>query len=332
MKAKEMKVMLSKTIAAKIPILITGAPGIGKTEIVQSACDDAGAEMLPIFAAMSDPTEPKGLPSKVGDVAEFLPYGFLRKLHDAKSLLVCFLDDFGQASPSVQASFMQLLGARVDGNGKKISDHVVFIAATNRREDKAGVSGLLEPVKSRFSSIINLEVDDVAWVEWALNEGVPIELIAFIKFNPRMLHQFKPSNDMVNTPSPRTVYRLGTLFDLGLPSELEFDAYKGAVGEGFATEFMAFIRIFRKLPNPDSILINPDAVAIPDDMSVLYALSGALARKTSQTNIDRVLSYINRMPAEFQVLYIRETERHCPDAINTRAYIQWQSDNAELLI
>lgn len=221
MKAKEMKVLLAKTIESKIPVLIAGSPGIGKTEIIESSCLMADADMLPVFAAMSDPTEPKGFASKAGDFAEFLPYGFLRKLHDAKKTLVCFLDDFGQASPSVQASFMQLLGARVDGNGKRISDHVVFIAATNRREDKAGVSGLLEPVKSRFSTIINLEVDVDAWIEWALSQNVPIELIAFIKYRPEMLHQFKPSNDMVNTPSPRTVYRLGTLMELGLPPELD---------------------------------------------------------------------------------------------------------------
>ena len=71
------------------------------------------------------------------------------------SLPYSFLDDLGQAPMSVQAAAMQLILARRI-NGFKISDKVIFMAATNRREDKAGVTGILEPVKSRFAWIVEL--------------------------------------------------------------------------------------------------------------------------------------------------------------------------------
>ena len=44
-------------------ILIVGAPGIGKTEIINQACDEAGMQMIVSHPVVSDPTDYKGLPS-----------------------------------------------------------------------------------------------------------------------------------------------------------------------------------------------------------------------------------------------------------------------------
>ena len=92
---------------------------------------------------------------------------------------------------------MQLILARCI-NEHKLSPYVTFIAATNRREDKAAVSGLLEPVKSRFAAIVELEVSPDDWVIWALNNNMPTELIAFIRFRPDLLDNFQPSKDIVS--------------------------------------------------------------------------------------------------------------------------------------
>ena len=46
MKPSQLYKLLSRTIPAKLPVLIKGAPGIGKTDIVSQACNDAGAELI----------------------------------------------------------------------------------------------------------------------------------------------------------------------------------------------------------------------------------------------------------------------------------------------
>ena len=239
-----------------------------------------------------DPTDFKGLPFAAtdGETANFLPFGDLKELIDAKEETVFFLDDLGQAPASVQAACMQLILARRI-NGHVVSDKVTFLAATNRREDKAAVQGILEPVKSRFCSIIELIPDVNEWRKWALAAALPIELIAFIGFRPNLIDGFKATQDLVNTPSPRTIHNVGKLMAAGTPKDLEFALFSGSAGEGFSTEFLAFLRIYRNLPNPDLVLMNPQQAEIPTDPATLYALCGALAARASDQNFNRLIEY-----------------------------------------
>lgn len=324
MYAKELKQTLVTMIEAGFPSLIVGPPGCGKSDIVAAAAEEAGAELILSHPVVSDPTDPKGLPAIVEGKAEFLPFGDLRKIMVAKKLTVNFLDDLGQAPAVVQAAYMQLILARQVG-GHKISDKVVFIAATNRREDKAGVTGILEPVKSRFMSILNLvpSIDD--WSEWALANNVPPELVAFVRFRPELFNSpAAPTNEIINRPSPRTITNLGKLYSAGLEGH---EVLSGAVAQGFATEFLGFVKIFRSLPSIDGILLNPDTAAVPNNPAALYAVATALATRISPDNAGRVIKYLNRLPDEFGVLGIRDGMRACPEAQNTREFIKWATSH-----
>ena len=335
---KQLLTLLRATIPAHMPVLIQSAPGIGKTDLEAEAAKAANAENLIVYSATSDPTDPKGMPATWFDQttgkqeADFLPFGYLKRMISAKTPLVCFLDDVGGAPPAVQLSFMNLVHARRTGDGTPISDQVTFIAATNRRQDRAGVTGMLEPFKSRFTTIVELVADVEAWTQWALSNNLPTELIAFIRFRPSMLHDFKPSADLNNSPSPRTVANVGKLMQIGLPAELEYSVFSGAAGEGFAAEFLGFLRICRQLPNPDVILMNPDKAVVPDDPATLYALCGALSRKASDGNIEKLVTYANRLPAEFSVLTMRDVFIQHPDLQSTRAAITWHVAHQDVML
>jgi hypothetical protein len=331
MRPAQLAELLRVTIPAGLPVLVKGAPGTGKSDIISQACQATGAELIIEHPVVSDPTDYKGLPFATASGAEFLPFGSLRRLIEAQVRTVFFLDDLGQAPASVQAACMQLLLARRI-NGHMVSDHVTFLAATNRHTDRAGVTGLLEPVKSRFVSIVELEPDVNDWVSWALTAGLPIELIAFIRFRPGLLWDFKPTNELKNTPCPRTVANVGRLMGIGLPHDVEYEVYSGAAGEGFAAEFMAFLKIYRTLPNIDTILMTPDKALVPDDPATLYAVAGALSRKASDQTIDRIITYADRLPTEFGVLLIRDCVHKAPTVTNSRAFIAWSSKHSDVLI
>jgi len=325
MKPSELKALLTKTIPAGLPVLITGAPGIGKSDIVDQAAKAAGSDLILSHPAVSDPTDVKGLPWMVGDAATFIPFGELSQAIAATRSTVWFLDDLGQASPAVQASYMQLLLAR-RVNGHVLPDCVTFVAATNRRTDRAGVSGILEPVKSRFASIVELVPDLNEWCTWAIDKDLPAELIAFLRFQPDLLCKFQASADLTNSPIPRTWSHVARILGLDLPANVQTVAIAGAVGEGAAIELTAFLRLYAELPSIDQILIDPDAVTIPTRPATLYAIAGALAHRATDQNFDRIGRFCQRMVdanhGEFAVLTVRDAlQRHATIA-NTRAYIK----------
>jgi hypothetical protein len=113
--------------------------------------------------------------------------------------------------------------------------------------------------------------------------------------------------------------------------EAEFEMFKGAVGEGPAAEFVGYLRIFRKLPNPDNIMLNPDKAEVPTDPATLYALSGALANRITESNMDRAVTYMERMPPEFSVLGISYACRRDPDLANTAAFVRWSIKHQNVL-
>lgn len=310
----------------KLPILLTGAPGVGKSDLVHQVAMFEDHDLLLSHPVVADPTDAKGLPfpDKKGEFARFLPYGDLAQALSAKRPTLWFLDDLGQAAPAVQASFMQLLLARRIGE-HRLPDCVTFVAATNRKADRAGVSGILEPVKSRFATIVNVEPSLDAWVEWALTHGMPGELIAFLRLRPELLLAPKPTMEIVNSPNPRTWANLGRLICAGLDEDIEYEATKGSVGEEAATEFVGFMKVWRDMPSPDSVLLDPDRARVPDSPSTLYALTAALASYANVDNFNRIVRYAERLndagKGEFASYLVRDCARRTPALTATSAYV-----------
>jgi len=348
MKPSQLLEVLKIGIPKQRAFLLVSSPGVGKTDIGKQASAAVDYECQIFHPVTSDPTDFKGMPwvyvkdKSQTPSAEFIPFGDLRRLLETKKPTLAFLDDLGQATPLVQAATMQLLLARRINN-HIVPDHVTFLAATNRRQDRAAVSGVLEPVKSRFMSILNLEVDVEDWLTWAARENIPPVVRAFIRWKPDLLHDFNPTGDMTNSPSPRTVAHVAELYDDKYPAEIEYDLYTGAAGEGFATEFLAFAKIFRSLPNPKLAIQDPDSVEFGTEPDILYAFCGAVANLANDQNMDNVVKLADKMAdpdefpdstarGEFAVLLIRDAIKHDPEIQNTRAYIEWQSRNSGVLI
>ena len=62
MKPTELSDYLSFAIANNFPTLITGKPGIGKSDIVSQAAKVADTKLIISHPVVSDPTDYKGLP------------------------------------------------------------------------------------------------------------------------------------------------------------------------------------------------------------------------------------------------------------------------------
>lgn len=331
MKPSELSGFLETTITARLPVLIKGAPGIGKTDVVKQACLKTNTLLIVSHPVVSDPVDYKGFPFVVDNEAHFLPFGELNRLISAKVPTAYFMDDLGQAPATVQAAAMQLILER-SINGHKVSDKVTFLAATNRKSDRAGVTGILEPVKSRFAAIVELETDVDDWVRWAIENCLPPELIAFIRFRPKLLHDFTPTTDMNNSPCPRTVHNVARLLQANISSCLQYEAVTGAAGEAFAVELMGFLKICQSLPDPAQVLANPGKAPVPQDPATLFALCGALSKQACPCNFDAVTAYGGRLPEEFCVMLVTDCITQSPDIQETLAFVEWAQSHNHVLV
>lgn len=326
--------LLNSTLTALIKIgrsvAIEGAPGGGKTSIVHQVAESLG---LPIIE--------KHMPTML--VEDFgIPYpdaqgnSFSYKLPDwfpykgkagTENGGVLLFDDRNQANADLQKVLANIQQAR-NLHGVPLADGWSVVSTGNRQSDRAGANRVLSHLRNR-ETVLEFETHLDDSTSWMIQNNVRPEVISFTRFRPGLLHDFDPQRDV--NPTPRSWVE-GVSAVLGhVPAEAEYECFKGAVGEGAAAEFVGYLRIFRKLPNPDAILINPDTADVPTDPATLYALSGAIAERASEGNMERVVTYTSRMPAEFSVLSISYAVRKKPELANTQAFTNWAVRHQDVL-
>jgi hypothetical protein len=320
------------------PLLVIGSPGQGKSTIIEDQCKELGYDILITHPVVEEPIDYKGFPFTWKDDdgkthAAFVPYGHMMKLVEAERPIVHFADDAGQAPKAVQAAYMQwILGRQI--NDVPISEHVRFVAASNRKQDKAGVQAFLEPLKDRFTSVIELITSMEDWVAWAIPAKVPFEVISYVRYVPQILEEWEPTSDFSRTATPRGICQVGKMLEAGCPKELQLKLFAGAIGSARAQEFIGFLRIFTEIPDPDDILLNPTKADIPKDPGHLYALCGALAARATPNNIERLITYADRFDREeFNVLMVRDAiARDRKKLCKTPAFTQWVSNHQDVLV
>lgn len=349
LRPSELRTLLEHAIPARIPVLIVSEPGVGKTAIVGAVTRSLGYDLVTSHPSTEDPTDSKGMPwGDANGEIDFRPTGQLKKVLNATRDTTWFVDDLGQALPAVQAPYLQWFHAR-ECAGHRLPDCVSMVAATNDRKHRANVQGVLEPLKSRMV-IVELAPDVEEWCQWALQQShMPPELVAFHRWkageqstsdgtgtNTGALLAFTPTADLVNSPNPRTWENAGRVLTLNMPPAVEAAAVAGAVGAEGATEVLAFIRMFKQLPNIDAILMNADAAPIPDKASARYAVATALAARATDRNFGRVVRYAERLHeaghSEFASLLIHDATRRNNDLCNTSEFSKLMTSDLGKLI
>jgi len=328
MRATTLKSTIKSLFPIQRTVCIEGSPGGGKTTIVQQVAKELDVP----YIERHMPTmlvEDFGIPMVMGDneaLSYKLPDWFPVKGKSPDKGILCF-DDRNQANADLQKVLANICQAR-DLHGVPLPDGWMVVSTGNKQSDRAGANRVLSHLRNR-ETVVELETHLDDWSSWAIDNDVKPEVISFIRFRPNLLHDFDPQRDQNATPRS---WVEGVSDVLGVvASDAEYECFKGAVGEGPAAEFVGYLRIFRKLPNPDNILINPTTAEVPTDPATLYALSGAIAQRSTVANFDRVCTYSERMPPEFSVLTISYAARKNPDLANTQAFNKWAIAHQDVL-
>lgn len=248
----------------KTSIMLWGAPGIGKSSVVAQVAESNEMQVTDVRLSQLAPTDLRGLPYVQDGAAHFAPPSFLPT--EGRGIL--FLDEINLAPPAIQNVAMQLVLDRAVGD-YKVPDGWFIVCAGNRVEDRAAVSQMPAPLANRFLHF-TVEVDLNSWKTFALANGVREEVISFLNFRPNLLHNF--NKNAIAWPSPRSWQFASDLLGVGLP-------VSPAVGDGAASEFNSFVKLFSKLPEIEKILDGDMSIPTPKEPSMMYAVCGALVSR-----------------------------------------------------
>ena len=215
-----MQNILSLEIKNNQKTLLVGPPGCAKTARLAQAAKDNGMRLIVLRASLSERVDFGGclVPDMALGVTRSLPLELLQDLQTTKEPTLLLLDDLGQAPIDTQSAIMRLFD---DGF---LSPSVLICGATNRPGDKAGVTALCEPLRSRFNSAYIIPTPNEqdltdggvmlgdwktelnGWLEWAINNGASAEIIAWHRAtNGRTLYAWKAhSNPAVRMPDFRS--------------------------------------------------------------------------------------------------------------------------------
>ncbi|GIV03819.1 MAG: ATPase [Fimbriimonadales bacterium] len=340
MRPSQIVTALNYLIDANQPVMIHGSPGVGKSDIVRQVAKQRGIELIDLRLSQLDPVDLRGVPSvdTKKRITSWNPPSFLPT--DGKGIL--FLDEINSAAQATQAAAYQLVLDR------KLGDYVLppgwaIIAAGNRSTDRAIVNQMSTALKNRFTHI-NFEVNLDDWCDWALRNNIAIEVLGFIRFRPMLLNEFEQRNDSKEErervqrlkdaqafATPRSWEFLSKVIQQKPSANIEYELYSGIVGEGAAAEFMGYLKYYRDLPNLDALLMNPGAAKVPEEPATLYALATGLATKATQDNMERVVQYTLRLPAEFQVLLMKDAITRDNSLTQTKAFNDWAVKNSDVL-
>ncbi len=330
---KTAKKMVQNVLNAGLVPFLQSSPGIGKSSIIREIAKEYDLDLIDIRLSQVDPTELNGFPAINGNVASYVPMSIFplqgASLPKNKKGWILFLDEMSSAPPAVQAAAYKLILDRMVGQSK-LHDEVYVVAAGNLITDNAVVSHLSTALQSRVVHIF-LEAGLEDFKEWAYLNNVSTNVISFLNFRPALLHSFDPDHNDCTFPCPRTwefVSNIEKTFQNGIP-DYGVMLFQGTLGKAAGLEFASFIAIQKDLISYDDIINNPSSCRLPKEPSTQWALVGMMIEKVVAADIPNIICFLERLPVEFQVIFVRDL--HIKDRLFARSNqtIQtWIGNNA----
>jgi len=318
------------------PVVLWGAPGIGKSAVVKGLAETLEYEFLDVRLSQFDPVDLRGVPSVENGITRWNTPSWLPRVetHGEKGLL--HFDELFLAPPSVKNAAYQLLHERELGD-YRLPEGWIVLVSSNRPEDKAGLVGgtFDSALVNKFATHFEIVPDVNAWAEWALENDVLPELIAFIRFRPELLHEFADGGIPKGTvayATPRSLVATSDIIKLGLSATLEQAAIEGSIGNAVASELAGFLHIVRTLPDVNGILRDPDGADVPNETSTLYALASLLGKRADEDTFPAVVRYLSRTSEEFAILAVSIATSRDPDLKETKTYVDFIIENKDINI
>ncbi|MFI6765258.1 AAA family ATPase [Streptomyces sp. NPDC050355] len=324
---------LTLAVAADLPVLLWGEPGIGKTAALTQLAAALDLPLTTVIASVHEPSDFSGLPIVGDDPAEqgvpmAPPDWAVRLVRAGRGLL--FLDELSTAPPAVQAALLRLVLERRIG-ALQLPPGIRIVAAANPRSSAADGWELSPPLANRFVHLQWTHDHEVVvrglggtWPRATLPRLAPEKLPEAVDFarravtrllaaRPGLVHQM-PGNETRRGgpwPSPRswetTLRLIAFATAAGSSREVLSLLVRGTVGDGPGLELLASLDRM-DLPDPEVLLADPEGAALPERgdlrQAVLDAVVAAVRERPERSRWDAAWA-----------LLVRAVETGAPDLV-----------------
>ncbi|MER5869804.1 MoxR family ATPase [Streptomyces sp. NPDC002044] len=359
---------LTLAVAADLPVLLWGEPGIGKTAALTQLAASLELPLTTVIASVHEPSDFSGLPVIGDDPAEqgvpmAPPDWAVRLVRAGRGLL--FLDELSTAPPAVQAALLRLVLERRIGT-LQLPPGVRIVAAANPRSSAADGWELSPPLANRFVHLQWIHDHDVVvrglggtWPRATLPRLDPDKLTQAVDYarravcglltaRPTLVHRL-PGGEARRGgawPSPRswdTTLRLVAFATAaGASREVLSLLVRGAVGDGPGLELLASLDRL-DLPDPETLLADPGRAVLPERgdlrQAVLDGVVDAVRKRPEKSRWDAAWALLVRavqtgapdlvvVPAS-TLAALRREDWDVPDAIDGLAGVVSVSRRAE---
>jgi hypothetical protein len=324
---------LTLAVAADLPVLLWGEPGIGKTAALTQLAAALGLPLTTVVASVHEPSDFSGLPI-IGDdpAAQGVPMAppdwAVRLVRAGRGLL--FLDELSTAPPAVQAALLRLVLERRVG-ALRLPPGIRIVAAANPRSSAADGWELSPPLANRFVHLQWTHDHDVVvrglggiWPRAALPRLDPELLSDAVTFarravcglltaRPALVHRLPSTEGRRGGPwpSPRswemTLRLVAFATAAGVSRDVLSLLVRGTVGDGPGLELLASMDRM-DLPDPEVLLADPAAAALPERGDLRQAV------------LDGVVEAVRKRPEKARwdaawALLVRALETGAPDLV-----------------
>lgn len=330
-------------ISAKLVPMLSGDPGIGKSDIIDQILEFYNLKNLDIRLSQYDPTELNGYPSIQNGRAthtpleifpiegdplptEQRPFGKGFDTHTFAGWGL-FFDEFNSSSLSVQAAAYKLILNHAIGS-HKLHKRAISICAGNLASNNAIVNRMSTAMQSRLIHL-ELQVDVDQWVQWANKHTLDHRIIAYIQHVPTNLHNFDPDHNDKTFACPRT-WEFASRLIKKTPGSLapKLPLLAGAISEAVAREFVLYTDVYTELPTIKEIEAHPTSIPISNEPGILFALSNMIAAWAKESNIEKLIQFVERLPLEFGTITLQNLIYRNSEMQKNKFVGRWIEQNA----
>lgn len=295
-------------LAARTPVYLRSAPGIGKSAFVRALAERRGLGFWTFDASCIDPAEPPGFVAPARSASGEPIATYLRSaLMPTEEYLaahprgILFIDEHAATVPAQRHALDAVIHEQRFGSRVLPDGWVVWLAG-NRVQDRSGAQRLEAKTQNR---VLDVAVDwnPEHWAEdYAIPAGVDPVCIAFATNNQKVFADSVPAEQGPYC-TPRSFTRWAELYAT-LQPERRKTAYhlcSGFIGAGAATEFMSYADSAAEIPTPDEIRSDPERAKLPSRLDLAYAAQIAACQAALTKGAAACWAYIERLPKELRL-------------------------------